>query len=158
MSACILAQSLSLDHWNPLTAGVVAVAIIYAVSQGAVAIIRAWRGDTTKTGLEDQIGHLVNRVTNNEAAVNSIAKDFVPPDAFAGMLKGQVLDTILEIQRSQDQQAALARPVQVPAAAAVSVQATPRQPARPATATQPAQAAQPAQLTVQAAAGSAPAR
>jgi len=137
MPGHILAQSL--DTWNPLTVIIAAAVLIYVACQGAVMVIRALRGDKEKTSFEQQMGGILSRLGNVEQQTGSIAKDFVPPDAFAGMLKGQVLDTILEIQRSQDQHAALARPV-VPPAPVGTTQTTV---AATTTTTQPVRAAAP---------------
>lgn len=98
-----LAQSISLDHWTPLTVVLAVVVILYALCQGAVMIIRALRGDKQKTGFEMQFDNLLARMTHNEQQAANMAKDFIPPDAIKDVLRGQVVDVLADLRKAQPQ-------------------------------------------------------
>lgn len=108
-----------LQQWDPLSTMLVAGGILYVAGQTAVSIIRALKGNNQPTALDQQVAAALSalqaRSQAHDAAINQvsghvdsvagqvgdIAKDFVPPQVVADMIKAQVVQYLAAIRAQQ---------------------------------------------------------
>lgn len=98
--ATLAAASFGAD-WTPINTALVVGALLYVVTNCAVMIIRAVKGDPRQTTLETMVGQIFQTVQQHGDQLNTIAKDFVPPESVNELIKSQVTGILQQYARRQ---------------------------------------------------------